>query len=146
MIGRLSFLPWSSLALTLFLQACTTGLAAIPEEGTVHSNVVVGRVIAVITGERSRKFEPAVKSFEVRNRATNERFMVEVGADNERFVLALPPGDYELIRIQITEGPFLSIAQLALGFSIAQIRSPIWEPGDSELTLQNTAAWCPFPW
>ena len=44
--------------------------------------------------------------------------MVEVGADNERFVLALPPGDYELIRIQITEGPFLSIAQLAFGFSI----------------------------
>jgi hypothetical protein len=59
-IGRLSFLPWSSLALTLFLQACTTGLAAIPEEGTVHSNVVVERVIAVITGERSRKFERAV--------------------------------------------------------------------------------------
>jgi hypothetical protein len=44
--------------------------------------------------------------------------MVEVGADNERFVLALPPGDYELIRVQINEGPFLSIAQLAAGFSI----------------------------
>ena len=118
MIGRLSFLPWSSLALTLFLQACTTGLAAFPEQGTVHSNVAVGRVIAVITGERGRKFEPAVKSFEMRNRATNEQFMVEVGADNERFVLALPPGDYELIRVQINEGPFLSIAQLAAGFSI----------------------------
>jgi hypothetical protein len=54
----------------------------------------------------------------MRNRATNEQFMVEVGADNERFVLALPPGDYELIRVQINEGPFLSIAQLAAGFSI----------------------------
>ena len=40
------------------------------------------------------------------------------GADNERFVLALPPGDYELIRVQINEGPFLSVAQLASGFSI----------------------------
>ena len=74
LLGRLSFLPWASLALTFFLQACTTELAAVPKEGTVQSNVAVGRVIAVLTGERSRKYEPAVKSFGVRNRVTNERF------------------------------------------------------------------------
>ena len=32
------------------------------------------------------------------------------------------------------------------GFWSAQIRSPIWESGDSELTLQNMPAWCLFPW
>jgi hypothetical protein len=102
------------------LHACATGLSAIPQEGTSLSNVAVGRVTAVLTGERSRKFEPAVKSFEIRNSETMERFMVEVGSDNERFVLPLPPGDYELIRVQINEGPFLSIAQLASRFSVGQ--------------------------
>jgi hypothetical protein len=116
-MGKPSFLPWL-LALTLFLPGCTTELAAVPQEGTVQSNVAVGRVIAVLTGERSRKYEPAVKAFEVSNRLTDERFMVEVGSDNERFILTLPPGEYELIRVQINEGPFLSIAQLASRFSV----------------------------
>jgi hypothetical protein len=46
--------------------------------------------------------------------------MVQVESDNERFVLALAPGDYELIRVQINEGPFLSIAHLASTFSIGE--------------------------
>jgi hypothetical protein len=117
-MARPMFIGWLLLIGSFLLQGCVNAVPAMPEEGTVQSNVIVGRVIAVITGERSRKFEPAVKSFEVRNRATSERFMVEVGVDNERFLLALPPGDYELIRVQINEGPFLSIAQLVSGFSI----------------------------
>ena len=41
-----------------------------------------------------------------------------MGSDSERFVLALSPGNYELIRVQVNEGPFLSIARLASGFLI----------------------------
>ena len=52
----------------IFEQGCVSEITAIPEEGLVRSSVAVGRVIAVLTGERSRKHEPAVRSFEVQNR------------------------------------------------------------------------------
>jgi hypothetical protein len=76
--------------------------------------------MAVLTGERSRIYEPAVKSFEVQNRQTKQRFNVQIESDNESFILPLAPGDYELTRVQINEGPFLSMAQLASTFSIGQ--------------------------
>ena len=103
-----------------FLQACTSHMAAMPEEALVASNVAVGRVVAMLTGERSRKYEPTVRSFEVENRQTKERFMVEVDSDNQRFILALGQGEYELTRVEINEGPFLSMAQLGPTFSIGE--------------------------
>lgn len=95
-------------------------LPAVPEEGSFPSNVAVGRVVTVLTGERSRIYEPAVKSFEVENRQTKQRFNVHIESDNESFILPLTPGDYELTRVQINEGPFLSMAQLSSIFSIGQ--------------------------
>jgi hypothetical protein len=103
----------------LVLQGCVKNFPAVPE-GSIQSNVAVGRVMAVITGERSRIYEPAVRSFEVQNRQTKERFMVEMESDDERFIVPLSPGDYELIRVQINEGPFLSMAELASTFSVSQ--------------------------
>src|SRR6476661_2025621 len=115
---------WGSCAVGLiFLQGCVSEIPAIPEGGTVQSNVAVGRVVAVLTGERRRIYEPAVRSFEVQNRQTKERFTVEIESDDERFILPLSPGDYELIRVQINEGPFLSIAELASTFSVG--RDPV---------------------
>jgi hypothetical protein len=104
----------------LLIQGCVTQLPAVPEEGNHPSNVAVGRVVVVLTGERSRIYEPAVKSFEVENRQTKERFNVQIESDNESFILPLAPGDYELTRVQINEGPFLSMAHLASTFSIGQ--------------------------
>ncbi|HSC56050.1 MAG TPA: hypothetical protein VLC51_02540, partial [Nitrospira sp.] len=98
---------WSCAAGWFLLQGCVKELPAVPEEGTVQSNVTVGRVVTVLTGERSRMYQPAVRSFEVQNRQTKERFRVEIESDNERFIVPLSPGDYELIRVQINEGPFL---------------------------------------
>src|SRR5262245_14051700 len=95
-----SLLGWVCAAGLLFLQACVNEIPAIPEESSVHSNVAVGRVVAVLTGERSRIYQPAVRSFEVQNQQTKERFTVEIESDNERFILPLSPGTYELIRVQ----------------------------------------------
>lgn len=100
------------------LQACAHELRALPEPGTVESNVAIGRAVAVLTGERGRIYEPTVRSFEIQNSHTRERFTVEIKSDNERFVLPLAPGDYELIRVQISEGPFMSMAQLTSSFSV----------------------------
>jgi hypothetical protein len=115
-----AFLRWSCAVAFLFLPACVREFPAVPEEGLVQSNVAVGRVVAVLTGERSRIYEPAVRSFEVQNRQTQERFTVEVESNDERFIVPLAPGDYELIRVQINEGPFLSMAQLGSVFSVGQ--------------------------
>ena len=114
-----TILGWSCAAGLLLLQGCVKDIPAVPE-GSIQSNVAVGRVVAVLTGERSRIYEPAVRSFEVQNRHTKERFMVEVESDDERFIVPLTPGDYELIRVQINEGPFLSMAELASTFSVSQ--------------------------
>jgi hypothetical protein len=113
-----SLFGWSCAVGVLYLQGCVTQLPAVPEEGSLLSNVAVGRVVAVLTGERSRIYEPAVRSFEVQNRQTKQRFNVQIESDNESFILPLAPGDYELTRVQINEGPFLSMAELASTFSI----------------------------
>jgi len=119
-MGMLSLFRCSCTAGLLFLQACVNEIPAVPEEGSVQSNVAVGRAVAVLTGERSRIYGPAVRSFEIQNAQTKERFTVEIQSDDERFILPLAPGDYELIRVQINEGPFLSIAELASTFSVGQ--------------------------
>ena len=69
-----------------------------------------------------------------------------MGSDSERFVLALSPGNYELIRVQVNEGPFLSIARLASGFLIGL--DPITYLGTWRFGVDSPkyAAWCPFPW
>src|SRR5215467_3069507 len=120
-MAMLSLFPCSCAAgLLLFLQACVNEIPALPEEGSVQSKVAVGRAVAVLTGERSRIYGPAVRSFEIQNTKTKERFTVEIQSDDERFILPLTPGDYELIRVQINEGPFLSMAELASTFSVGQ--------------------------
>ncbi|HEU4684076.1 MAG TPA: hypothetical protein VFS39_06210 [Nitrospira sp.] len=43
---------------------------------------------------------------------------MHVESEDQRFILPIAPGDYELIRVQINEGPFLSIAQLGSTFSV----------------------------
>jgi hypothetical protein len=107
----------------LFLQACVNAIPAMPEQGTIPSHVAIGRAVAVLTGERSRIYEPAIRSFEIQNARTKERFNVEIQSDDERFILPLAPGDYELIRVQINEGPFLSMAELGSTFSVG--REPV---------------------
>jgi hypothetical protein len=119
-MAMLSLFQWSWVAALLFLQACVHEIPAVPEEGTVQSTVSVGRAVAVLMGERRRIYEPAVRSFEIQNTRTKERFTVEIQSDDERFILPLQPGDYELIRVQINEGPFLSMAELASTFSVGQ--------------------------
>lgn len=109
---------WVSFASLMALSACVNELPAISQDGITQSGIAVGRVLAVLTGERSRKYEPAVRLFEVENRQTKERFTVDIESDNERFIVSLAPGDYELTRVQIKEGPFLSMAQVGSTFSI----------------------------
>ena len=108
------------LGLVSMLEACAADVPRMPDLESIQSTVAVGRAMVILTGERSRIYEPAVRSFEIQNRQTNERFIVQMQSQNERFILALDPGEYELIRVQINEGPFLSMAQLNSNFTVGQ--------------------------
>lgn len=80
--------------------------------------MVLGRAVAVIMGETSRKFPPEVRSIEVQHQQTHERHRFLVRADDHVFGQPLPAGDYVLTRVQISEGPFLSMADLSAAFPV----------------------------
>ena len=80
--------------------------------------MLLGRAVAIITGETSRIYPPQVRWVEIQHQQTHERYQIPVGPDDHLFGLAVPPGDYVLIRVQISEGPFLSLADLSMDFSV----------------------------
>jgi hypothetical protein len=100
------------------LSGCATELPMTVAQPDVSGTLVVGRVVTIITGESQRIYPPELRSFEVINTESQERFTVEVKSSDEYFSLSLPPGHYDLSRVQISEGPFLSMAQLSASFSL----------------------------
>jgi hypothetical protein len=78
----------------------------------------VGRVVAITTGELQRIYPPELRSFELINTENQERFKVYTRSENGYFSLSLPPGRYAINRVQVSEGPFLSMAQLAANFTL----------------------------
>ena len=110
---------WLSLgALCLILSGCATELPVTVAEADVSGTLVVGRVVTIITGESQRIYAPELRSFEVINTESQKRFRVDVQSADEYFSLSLPPGHYDLSRVQISEGPFLSMAQLSASFAL----------------------------
>lgn len=72
----------------------------------------------MLLDQSTRRYKPKVKFFELVNKTTKERFRVDVRSDDKLFVLSLPSGEYELRRVQIGEGPFLSMADFQVTFEI----------------------------
>jgi hypothetical protein len=108
---------WLSIgALCLTLSGCATELPVMVVTTDHSGTLAIGRVVTNITGEMQRIYAPEVRSIEVINMENQERFRVDVQSGDEYFSLALPPGTYELGRVQISEGPFLSMAQLSASF------------------------------
>jgi hypothetical protein len=113
--------PWRWVGLVgVVLAGCVTDLPPTVAPTAEALPLVIGRVTTVITGETRRIYDPALRFFELVNRQTQERFRVDVESDDQQFVLSLPPGEYELTRVQINEGPFMSLAQLSTSFALEQ--------------------------
>jgi hypothetical protein len=100
----------------LTFPGCANELPVTIGSADLLGTLVVGRVITITTGESQRMYAPELRSFEVIHTESQERFKVDVQSRDEYFSLSLPPGHYELIRVQISEGPFLSMAQLSANF------------------------------
>jgi len=108
---------WQSIcAIFMTLSGCATVLPMTVTAADVSGTLVIGRVVTTITGESQRVYPPELRSFEVINTDSEERFKVYVQSEDEYFSLSLPPGHYKINRVQISEGPFLSMAQLTVSF------------------------------
>jgi hypothetical protein len=90
------------------------------DQARVPGNVTIGRVLAVNIGERTRRYQPEVRVLDVEDRRTSDRFSIRIDAGDRQFVISLPPGNYVLNRVQIAEGPFMSMAELAMPFSVGK--------------------------
>jgi hypothetical protein len=100
----------------MVLTGCTTEFPVTVAEADISGTLMVGRVVTTITGESQRVYPPELRSFEVINTESEERFKVQVQSEDEYFSISLPPGHYRINRVQISEGPFLSMAQLTGSF------------------------------
>jgi hypothetical protein len=87
-------------------------------EVDVSGTSVVERVVTIPTGELQRRYPPELRSFELINTESQGRCKVYVKSEEGYFSRSLPPGRYAINRVQVSEGPFLSMAQLAADFTL----------------------------
>jgi hypothetical protein len=110
----------SALLLLCAVTGCVTTLPVHPESVSSDGAIVVGRAVTVLLGPTTRWFTPELRFFEVVNTVTNARIRVDVNSDDTWFVLPLPAGQYELSRIQISEGAFMGMAGLNPQFQVSE--------------------------
>ena len=104
--------------LVLSMSSCVTELPSRVDQDQVAGSLVVGRVITVLTGERSRRYVPQMRFLELEDKDSKQRFQVDIESPDRRFAIDLPSGKYRLNRVQISEGPFMSMADLDMTFSV----------------------------
>ena len=100
------------------MSSCVTELPSLVDQDQVAGSLVVGRVITVLTGERSRRYVPQMRFLELEDKDSKQRFQVDIESQDQRFAIDLPSGTYRLNRVQISEGPFMSMADLDMTFSV----------------------------
>jgi hypothetical protein len=59
-----------------------------------------------------------MRFLELEDKNSQQRFQVDIGSPDQRFAIDLPSGNYRLNRVQISEGPFMSMADLNMTFSV----------------------------
>ncbi len=104
----------------LLLTGCVTSAPNNLEGGSQRGSVVVGFIQVQPTEPyfRMHQTEALVRFFDVVNSRTGEWTRVHMTPKSGRFVTRLSPAHYELIRIQIGEGPFRSESQVTMGFDV----------------------------
>lgn len=106
------------LVLLFGLWSCVTQLPPVADSGEVTNGLTVGRILTFLTGERSRRYLPEMRFLELEDLDSRKRFQVEIDSPDQHFAIRLPPGRYRLIRVQVREGPFLSMADLDMRFAV----------------------------
>lgn len=97
---------------------CVTRLPPVAQDVALDKPVVLGRAVSVLLGPTSRWYLPSVRFVELVNRETRQRYQVLLEAEDRRFAIEVPAGKYELSRVQISEGPFMSMADMRAAFTV----------------------------
>ena len=123
--AALLVLGGSLAVLMTLLYGCTPVLEALPagssEGGVCNSATILrGRVTTGLTGPSTRPFVPKLQFFELVNTTLGHRVRINVESDDTSFVLPLPPGDYQLTRVGISEGAFQALAEIGAGFMLSE--------------------------
>ena len=90
----------------------------LPPKEESPSVLLLGRAVTVLTGDRARKFGPTLREIELIEQRHGTRYRITVGGADTLFAVFLPPGRYDVNRVQINEGPFLSVAQTPLSIAL----------------------------
>ena len=108
------------MCMCLHLVGCSTVGLSDPENSIREDSMVLGFVQVEPKGPYFRKHqtEPLIRFFDVRNIKTGERTRLHVEPETERLVTRLAPGEYELFRLQIGEGPFRAEALVNMTFQV----------------------------
>jgi len=104
--------------LMLSVSGCVTELSSLANPDQVSEGLLVGRVVTVQMGAGSRRPAPQMQFLELEHQDSSKRFQVELQSPDQRIVVPIPPGRYRLTRVQIGEGPFRSMAELDMVFSV----------------------------
>lgn len=111
--------PFSLAILSLFLSGCfTAGDQSVTRERGDQSMAFGGIDIETI-GPNPRQFPARLRFFDVVNVSTQERTRVMVESEAQTFSVFLMPGHYEVVRLQITEGPFRTESSITMRFHIS---------------------------
>jgi hypothetical protein len=100
------------------LWACATTVPALVDSTQIRDGLVVGRILTALTGDRSRRYLPQMRFLELEELDSHKRFQVEIESPDQPFAIDLRPGRYRLTRVQISEGPFMSMANLDMVFRV----------------------------
>ncbi|MFM8551050.1 MAG: hypothetical protein ACKOCD_01855 [Nitrospiraceae bacterium] len=88
------------------------------EYAGAQAPIVFGRATTVLTAQSGRRYQPKVRFFELVRTDTGQRYRVDLQSADKQFALELPTGQYNLRRVQVSEGPFLSMADLDITFDV----------------------------
>ena len=102
----------------LALSGCVaTGLQerAITES---QRSLTYGRVKVTDVGPNPRQYLSQVRFFDVVNTQTQKQTRVSVMKRKGGFAVSLDPGPYEVVRIQISEGPFMAESYMNATFEV----------------------------
>lgn len=90
--------------------------------GEARDPVVYGRAVTLLLEERGRRYRPRVRFLELVQQDTGKRYRIDLQSADQTFMVELPTGAYHLGRVQISEGPFMSIADLGARLEVGTDR------------------------
>lgn len=115
LVGSHHVLP---VVMTLTVLGCAMQLDVVAPPDQVTDSLVVGRTVTGLLGERARRYLPKMQFFELEHQESHKRFQVMIESPDQHFAISVPHGTYQLTRVQISEGPFRSMADLPMTFSV----------------------------